>query len=192
MTNIDPQIELWNGNSGERWVRYRDETDLAFGVLSASAMVRLNAQTGERVIDVGCGAGTTLLEIAKAVGPAGHVVGIDACDKLARCAQLRTAHIPQVQVLCGDATQVELPPSYDALFSRFGMMFFASPITAFRNLRNGLRPGGRLVFTVWQAANKNGWHADLMSVVLPHVSETPAPPLRLELRGHLQCLSACI
>jgi len=47
------------------------------------------------------------------------------------------------------------PASFDAAFSRFGVMFFADPTAAFINIRRGLRPNGRLAFVCWRALEEN-------------------------------------
>jgi SAM-dependent methyltransferase len=63
--------------------------------------------------------------------------------------------------------------AFDRIFSRFGVMFFIEPISAFCNIRDGLKSGGRLAFVCWQAADENPWIAVPLHVVLQHV---PAPP----------------
>ncbi len=156
-------------------MKFRDETDRAFSRLGVRAVQLLDAQPGARIIDVGCGAGSTVLEIAEAVGAEGHVLGVDVCRDLLQCAGERTSHLPQVDLCCGDAATKVFAPQFDAGFSRFGTMFFADPVQAFTNMRSALRPDGRIVLTAWQDAEKNGWCADLMRVVLPLVDELPEP-----------------
>ncbi len=47
------------------------------------------------------------------------------------------------------------PASFDAAFSRFGVMFFADPVAAFINIRRSLRPNGRLAFVCWRALEES-------------------------------------
>ena len=60
------------------------------------------------------------------------------------------AHTPpglKVDFVQADATVYPFPPaSADLLFSRFGVMFFAEPATSFTNMREAIKPGGRVVF----------------------------------------------
>jgi SAM-dependent methyltransferase len=61
-----------------------------------------------------------------------------------------------VAFLCGDAQSYPFHPgSFDAAFSRFGVMFFADPVAAFGNIGRALRPGGRLGFVCWRGLNEN-------------------------------------
>src|SRR5687767_1569027 len=92
MTDADlnrDQIEYWNGSAGERWVRDHELTDRAFSRFGQAGLDALAAAPGERVLDVGCGAGQSVLAIASAVGPAGAVVGIDVSRPLLERARQR-------------------------------------------------------------------------------------------------------
>ena len=65
----------------------------------------------------------------------------------------------------------------DLLISRFGVMFFADPVQAFRNVRRALRPGGRLVMLCWQALEKNAWVSVPRAAMLQVVpAPEPMPP----------------
>jgi SAM-dependent methyltransferase len=90
-------------------------------------------------------------------------------------ARERTAALPQVRLVQGDAAHVELPRRFDALFSRFGVMFFRDPLAAFTRLRSALEPGGRLTFLCWQPIERNAWVMDLMKELRELLP--PAPPL---------------
>jgi SAM-dependent methyltransferase len=74
-----------------------------------------------------------------------------------------------------DASTHSLEPSFDLLFSRFGVMFFDDPASAFRNLRRALRPGGRLAFVCWGPVVDNPWYRVPMEAASAVVS-LPAPP----------------
>ncbi len=115
---------------------------------------------GERVLDVGCGAGGLLLAAARAVGPGGRAVGLDLSRPLIEVARgrLEAAGLRQVDLVVGDA-QVDRAPGgpFDVVASQFGVMFFDDPVAAFANLAQQVVPGGRLVFSCWQAAEANPW-----------------------------------
>jgi SAM-dependent methyltransferase len=68
------------------------------------------------------------------------------------------AGLDHVSFVEADATTVSLEQgAYDVLFSRFGVMFFADPVSAFRNLRGALRAHGRLAFVCWRPLAENPW-----------------------------------
>ncbi len=65
------------------------------------------------------------------------------------------------------------PDSFDAVFSRFGVMFFEDPVAAFSNIRTALRPNGRLGFCCWQPRAVNPF----MTVpAMAALELLPAPP----------------
>ncbi|HEY4098341.1 MAG TPA: methyltransferase domain-containing protein [Baekduia sp.] len=114
---------------------------------------------GEHVLDVGCGAGQSTRDAARAVAP-GRVLGIDLSAPLLDRARQATAQerLDNVRYVQADA-QVHpfAAGEYDVAISRFGVMFFAAPVAALRNVAHALRPGGRLVLLVWQRREDNTW-----------------------------------
>ena len=102
---------------------------------------------GERVLDVGCGSGAMTLDAARALGPGGRAVGIDLSSPMLEAARRRPEEVGLgVEFLQGDAQTGRSSEPFNAVISRFGVMFFDDPSTAFVNLLEPLRPGGRLVF----------------------------------------------
>ena len=69
-----------------------------------------------------------------------------------------------------------LPQHYDVAISRYGTMFFADPIAAFRNIGGALRPGGRLVMMVWQAHEANEWSVAVDQALAPYYSSPTVSP----------------
>jgi SAM-dependent methyltransferase len=139
-------------------------------------MAALKPTEGERILDVGCGAGQTILQLAEAVGPTGEVVGIDISPRVLGIARERSAALFNVEFIQADAqTHAFAPESFDAIFSRFGVMAFADPTAAFRNLRGALAPGGRLAFVCWRALDENELDSlPLRAAGLEHLAdETP-------------------
>ena len=113
----------------------------------------------DRVLDIGCGAGQTTREAAR-VASAGNAIGIDvSAPMIARARQLAAdQNLRNVSFEQGDAqVHAFAPRSFDVAISRFGTMFFADPISAFRNIRSALAADGRLVMMVWQAFEANEW-----------------------------------
>jgi SAM-dependent methyltransferase len=80
---------------------------------------------------------------------------------------------PAIRYLLADAASYSFTKkSFDRAVSRFGVMFFADPVTAFANIRTALKPGGQLAFVCWQELRANPWVAVPLSAAL---SELPAP-----------------
>ena len=132
---------------------------------------------GEHVLDIGCGTGTTSLELARLVGGSGHVTGVDVSAPMLDEARRRAdgAGLANLSFVVADAGAHQFEPRhYDAAFSRMGIMFFAEPVAGFTNLRRALRPGGRLGFVCWRAAAENSWVTEPGQAVA-EVLGPPAP-----------------
>lgn len=158
MSGNEQQIEYWNGQVGDRWASFQARLDAAMTDIASAAYAFAAARPGERVLDVGCGCGTTALELANAVGSSGSVVGIDISRPMLEVARARAAQAgTKADFREADASDYAFKPEFDLMFSRFGVMFFADPVSAFTNLRKALRPGGRLRFVCWRAAPENVW-----------------------------------
>jgi SAM-dependent methyltransferase len=169
------QIRYWNEVAGPRWVTQNDRLDRMIGDLGAAAIERARPARGEDVIDVGCGCGTTSLEIARRVGDSGTVLGIDISAPMLEVARERGTGA-NVRFETADAqTHPLVPECADLVFSRFGVMFFADPAAAFGNLRAALRPRGRLAFLCWQALAHNPWMTAPLAA-LAKVVPLPPPP----------------
>jgi SAM-dependent methyltransferase len=132
---------------------------------------------GERVIDIGCGCGDTAIEIARIVGAAGAVLGIDVSQPMLAVARSRgaLANCAHLTFRDGDASEAALPANTDLLFSRFGVMFFSQPSPAFSHLRKSLRAGGRCVFVCWRTPRDNPWAMTPLSAARTAMGVTPAP-----------------
>ncbi len=173
-----PQIEFWNGPAGEKWARGADGQDAMLTPLGIAAMDVCAIQPGDTVLDVGCGSGSTTLEIARRVGAGGRVLGVDISTPMLDVARTRLAALG-VDGVTFDNKDVATYPfeagTFDNVFSRFGVMFFIDPVAAFTNIRTGLKPGGQLGFVCWQGLDKNPRMAVPVNIALKYVT---APPSR--------------
>jgi SAM-dependent methyltransferase len=169
------QIAEWNGVLGQRWVAMRQEIDRIVVPFGDAALKAAAPQPGERVIDIGCGCGDTSIEIARIVGEAGAVLGIDVSQPMLEVARSRggLANCAHLAFREGDASEAELPANTDLLFSRFGVMFFSQPSQAFSHLRRSLREGGRCVFVCWRAPRDNAWAMIPLSAARAAMGVTP-------------------
>jgi len=172
MSDNQQQIEYWNGEAGATWVAVQERLDAMLEPLSAVAIDKANPASGERVIDVGCGCGTTSLAMA-ARGAA--VWGVDISEPMLAHAKQRAAELADVAFSVADAASQAMTPDHDLIFSRFGVMFFADPVAAFANLRTGLKNNGRLVFLCWQSPRDNPWVSVGGAAIQPYLPEAEPP-----------------
>jgi SAM-dependent methyltransferase len=155
-TNAE-QIAYWSGNGGAAWAASATRMDRELGSLGELAMDALGPLAGAAVLDIGCGAGTTTLELARRAGPSGRAAGVDVSPTLLAIARGRAAAVGISNVTFTQADAQDLAPGavFDAAFSRFGIMFFADPVAAFTSVRGCVRPGGSLGFVCWQPLAQN-------------------------------------
>jgi SAM-dependent methyltransferase len=169
------RVADWNGQSGERWVAHQARLDARLAVFGQAAIEAAAPATGERVLDVGCGAGASSLALAARVGAGGQVLGVDISEPLIGRARALAPQDTPVQFRVADASSAELPEAFDILFSRFGVMFFDDPTGAFAHMRRALQPGGRVAFVCWRGAAENDWVRLPMGAIKGIVPPT-APP----------------
>ncbi len=171
------QQEYWNSKVADEWVRQADRTDAMFAALTQAGLHALDLRAGERVLDIGCGAGDTSLLAARQVQPGGHVVGVDISRQLLGLgrtrAQARALDVDFIEVDAGAGAIPGAP--FDAAFSRFGVMFFDDPVAAFANVRANMKPGGRLAFLCWRTFAENTWTFASVGALAPLLS-APLPP----------------
>lgn len=154
------QAEYWNSQPGMNWVIHQADMDMLLAGVTDCLLAAGRPREGEKLIDVGCGAGASTFALAAAVAPGGNVLGVDISTPLVERARARQRElaIGNVGFLVADAQAHRFEPfAYDMIASRFGVMFFSDPVAAFRNLAGALRKGGRIVFASWAAADVNPW-----------------------------------
>jgi SAM-dependent methyltransferase len=177
-TNAD-QITYWNSRAGETWAAMQKRIDAQIDPLGVAAIERLAPAHGEKTLDIGCGCGTTTLELARRVGASGHVAAVDISKPMLDVARRAAgeARVQNVTFLEADAQTYAFPPgSFDAVFSRFGVMFFSDPVAAFKNLHAALKPGsGRLAFVCWRKLSENPWMATPVKAAMQHLPPQPPP-----------------
>lgn len=167
------QIAYWNEQAGPTWAALQGPLDRQLAPLGRRAMAELELGPGRRVLDIGCGSGETTLMLADTGAEA---VGADISRPMLAVARGRVGDRSNVSFLEADAqTYAFEPASFDAIFSRFGVMFFADPEAAFANLRRALKPGGRMAFVCWRAPSENPIMTLPMAAAAPHLPP-PAPP----------------
>jgi SAM-dependent methyltransferase len=172
------QVAYWSGEGGQRWLQIETCFDRAITPFATAALAAAAPDRGERVLDVGCGTGGTTVDLARRVGPAGAVVGIDVSPMLAAAARQRVAAsgMQHASIIEANAETHEfVPGQFDLVFSRFGVMFFHDPVAAFVNLRRAAPAGGRMAFMCWRRLDDNPWAAVPLAAARPHLPPMPAP-----------------
>ena len=138
------------------WAEVREPLELQLAPLGRRALAALAPRPGESILDIGCGGGETVLDLAQAVAPDGTLVGVDLSAAVLALARRAAEGCKRVRFVQADAEVYPFEPaSFDAAFSRFGVMFFADPTAAFVNIRRSLKPNGRLAFVCWRALEEN-------------------------------------
>ena len=177
----DQQSAYWNEVAGPKWVRLGDEMDARLEAINALLLAEAAPRQADKVLDVGCGTGTTTLPLARLVAPGGHVTGADISAPMLEVAARRCADQPDVTLLRADAQTHDFgAAAYNLILSRFGVMFFADPAAAFGNLRRALQPGGRFCFVCWAGLAENPhWRVpfDIVAAALgPPAAKPPHAP----------------
>jgi SAM-dependent methyltransferase len=172
--------DAWSGPLFERFVRFRELVAGGLGAHGEAAMEVHPPRPGDRVLDVGCGFGDTTQALATSVGPEGQAVGVDVSEPFVALAreEAKAAGAENVSFRSGDVQVMDLGEGYDYAFSRMGVMFFANPVAALRNIRQALAPGGRFCAVVWRRKEDNEWVRRAELVVdeyLEHPEESDEP-----------------
>ena len=155
----DAYTTFWNDVLVPKFERFRNILLDGLSFHSDRPLATLALRPGARVLDVGCGWGDTAIALARKVGPTGEVLGLDCCDAFLATGRADAAAqgLANVRFVDADVQTYAFEPRWDFCFSRFGMMFFANPVAALRNVRAALVPGGELMFIVWRTLADNPW-----------------------------------
>jgi SAM-dependent methyltransferase len=172
------QRRYWNTVAGPRWVASPGFRERRNQESLALLLTRLGLKGGESVLEIGCGTGALTVPVAEAIGERGRLVAVDISEPMLGAARQRVAErgLSNVALLHGDAQVFMLEPAaFDLATSRMGVMFFADPAAAFRNIKGALKPGGRLVFACWAPLAENRHWLISYDIALRHLGPA-APP----------------
>jgi SAM-dependent methyltransferase len=156
--NDDEQGKFWNGSGGRAWVDAQQALDRTLKPMEDFLLAALAEGSGPtRVLDVGCGTGSTTLAIARLLGSSGSCVGIDISAPMLAVARARAERERTLASFVLDSAQIHAfePASFDMILSRFGVMFFDDPVRAFANLRHAARAHARLLCIAWRSPEEN-------------------------------------
>ena len=143
----------------------------------------MKIKASDKVLDIGCGGGDTTFRVSKLLADAGHVVGADISNTLLNHAKSKFSDIDTMTFVHCDAQNYSFDENYfDKVISRFGVMFFESPLEAFKNIYGSLKTSGSLNFVCWTNIMENEFIIEGMDIitkytqkVLPEVTKDPGP-----------------
>jgi SAM-dependent methyltransferase len=154
------QAAHWNDLAGRTWSELREVIDRVLVPFEALLIDEIRPVDGGHILDVGCGAGAVTLAAARLAGPEGSCLGVDISAPLIATARARAGSegVAAARFQQADAQTYPFDPrSYDAIVSRFGIMFFDDPVAAFRNLKSAARAGAKLACVTWRSAAENAF-----------------------------------
>jgi SAM-dependent methyltransferase len=175
-TTDAPQTPQWNGPSGHAWVDAQAALDRMFEPFEHLLLEGVPPGSGGRVLDVGCGTGSTTRAFAHLVGAKGTCVGVDISEPMIAAARARAERErSSAQFICADAQVHPFEPkAFDRITSRFGVMFFEDAVQAFANLRRAAADGAVLRFVAWRSLPENPFMTTAERAAAPLLPDLPA------------------
>jgi SAM-dependent methyltransferase len=174
--NNDEQARLWNGTAGRAWVEAQALLDQMFKPFEDLLVEAVCDGPVRRVLDVGCGTGSTTLAIARRLEANGQCTGIDISDPMIAAARIRAdRERTPASFICANAQSYAFEPAnFDRIISRFGVMFFDDFVRAFTNLRRAASDAAGLQCIAWRSAAENPFMTTAERAAAPLLSNLPA------------------
>jgi ubiquinone/menaquinone biosynthesis C-methylase UbiE len=170
-------ISAWRA-SAPFWEKHREIIRQMFAPVTHALVEDGLIGSGNTVLDIATGPGEPALTIAALVGSEGKVFGIDPAPEMVDAARRATDHLgrnAQFEVASADCLPFPAD-TFDAVVSRFGVMFFPSPVDGVREMLRVLKPGRKLALAVWHFAENNPFHYALARVIERFVDSPPPAP----------------
>jgi len=170
------QREQWN-KDGAAWRRWTPTLERWYGIATRQMLDLALIQSGQRILDIAAGAGEPAVSAAERVGPSGYVLATDISEGIVELARqvARERGFEQIETRAMDGEKLDLPDaSFDAVLCRLGLMYMPHPVTALREWRRALRPGGRVAVAVFSTPDRNPWGA-LPASIIRQRAQLPPP-----------------
>jgi SAM-dependent methyltransferase len=168
----------WEG-AAPGWARW-EATITSWMAPDTEAMLAMaGVDTGARVLNIACGAGSQTLRAARRVGPQGQVVANDIAEMMLHHVRenVHAAGLTNVTTLAGAAEHLDVvAESFDAVICRLGLMLFVAPAKALAAVRQALGPGGKVAVVVFSTPEANPLMAQPMGILLRHAGKIPPAP----------------
>lgn len=171
------QAQLWNSQAGHNWVEQNAMLDRLFAPFEQPLVDAVRDHGARAALDVGCGGGATTFAVARSLSGGGRCTGVDLSVPLIDLARRRAVElgVDNADFVVADAQQHDFQPAvFDAVISRFGVMFFDDPVAAFANLRRAARPGAGLALVAWRSMAENPFMTTAERAAAPLLPEAPA------------------
>ena len=175
-------INRWR-SSAPFWEKHRDIIRGMFVPITQALIKDAGIGSEDSVLDVATGPGEPALSVAALAGPNGKVFGVDPIQGMVAAARSEAERLGLKNAKFEVAFADDLPfaaGTFDAVISRFGVMFFPSPLDGVRELLRVLKPGRKLALAVWHFAERNPFHYALSRVIDRYVDSPPLAPDALD------------
>jgi ubiquinone/menaquinone biosynthesis C-methylase UbiE len=171
-------INAWR-DSAPFWEKHRESIRQMFAPVTQALVEEAHIAHGQTVLDIATGPGEPALTIAALVGSKGKIFGIDPAPEMVDAARRAADQlgVRNAQFEVASADPLPFPAdTFDAVVSRFGVMFFPSPVDGVREMLRVLKPGCKLALAVWHFADSNPFHYVLARVMERFVDSPPPAP----------------
>ena len=171
-------INKW-ASVAQFWEKHRAVVKQMFAPVTQALVEDAQIDRGHCVLDIATGPGDPALSVAPSLGPQGKVFGVDPIPEMVAAAR-RAANdqgLTNTQFEVAFADHLPFPAdTFDAIISRFGAMFFPSPVDAIREMLRVLKPGRKLALAVWHSADTNPFFNAMSQVIDRFIESTPPTP----------------
>lgn len=171
-------VSAWRA-SAPFWEKHREMIRQMFAPVTQALIDDGLIGSGNTVLDIATGPGEPALTIAARVGSQGKVLGVDPAPEMVDAARRAAGHLRlrNAQFEVASADRLPFPAdTFDAVVSRFGVMFFPSPVDGLREMLRVLKPGRKLALAAWHFADNNPFHYAVARVIERFVASPPVAP----------------
>jgi enediyne biosynthesis protein CalE5 len=175
----EQQRQGWD-SVAEGWKKWWKPIEQSAQVVSDRLIDLAQIRQGHKVLDIGTGIGEPAVTAARHVGPSGKVVAIDISPQMLAIAKERAKDNGLDKVIEfreADAESFSLPSStFDAIISRWGLMFLPDLPNALASMRQALVPNGKIAAAVWSTPQKVPFLGLAIGTAMKEVAASPPPP----------------
>lgn len=141
------ETETWQVSDKAALIYEEKFVPAVFGTWAPVVADAASIAPGDAVLDVACGTGVLAREVARRIGPAGSVTGLDVNEGMLAVARRIN---PEIDWRRGDTEALPFADeSFDAVVCQFALMYFPDRVKALQEMWRVLRPGGRLAVASW-------------------------------------------
>jgi ubiquinone/menaquinone biosynthesis C-methylase UbiE len=161
------------------WEKYREVIRDMFAPVTQALAEDAQISNRQAVLDIATGPGDPALSLAPLVGLEGKVFGIDPIPEMIAAARRAANQLGFTNTQFDVASADHLPfpaDTFDSVVSRFGAMFFPSPVDAVREMLRVLKPERKLALAVWHSAETNPFFHSISRIIDRYVDSPPLAP----------------